>query len=164
MTLSLIVAVADNGVIGQHNGLPWRLPGDLQRFKALTLGKPMIMGRKTFDSIGKPLPGRASIVITRQANLELPGCTVVDSVPAALVAAGAAPEIMVIGGADIYRQSLPQAQRIYLTRVHATVEGDAVFPALNLTDWREVAREDYPADDRHVYAYSFIVLERRGSP
>ena len=162
--LSLIVAVADNGVIGQHNGLPWRLPGDLQRFKSLTLGKPIIMGRKTFDSIGKPLPGRASIVITRQTSLELPGCTVVDSLVAALAAAGAAPEIMVIGGADIYRQTLPQAQRIYLTRVHAAVEGDAVFPALNLTDWREVAREDYPADDRHVFAYSFIVLERRGSP
>ena len=136
----------------------------IKRFKSLTLGKPIIMGRKTFDSIGKPLPGRASIVITRQTSLELPGCTVVDSLVAALAAAGAAPEIMVIGGADIYRQTLPQAQRIYLTRVHAAVEGDAVFPALNLTDWREVAREDYPADDRHVFAYSFIVLERRGSP
>ncbi len=159
MSLSLIVAVADNGVIGQQNGLPWRLPEDLKRFKALTLGKPIIMGRKTFDSIGKPLPGRTNIVITRQGDLALPGCLVVDSLPAAIAAAGEVAEIMIIGGAEIYHQALPQAQRVYLTQVHAIVDGDATFPALNPMQWRELAREDYPADERHAYAYSFVILE-----
>ncbi len=161
MSLSLIVAVADNGVIGQRNGLPWRLPEDLKRFRTLTMGKPVIMGRKTFDSIGKPLPGRINIVITRQAGLSLPGCLVVDSLPAAIAAAGAVDEAMIIGGAEVYRQALPTAQRVYLTRVHAQVEGDACFPELNAQQWRELEREDYPADERHAYAYSFVILERQ---
>lgn len=161
MSLSLIVAVADNGVIGQQNGLPWRLPEDLKRFKALTMGKPIVMGRKTFDSIGKPLPGRTNIVITRQPELSLPGCVVVASLPAAIAAAGNAEEIMVIGGADIYRQALPAAQRVYLTQVHAQVEGDVSFPPLDARHWRELAREDYPADERHAHAYSFVILARQ---
>ena len=164
MNLSLIVAVADNGVIGQQNGLPWRLPEDLKRFKALTMGKPIVMGRKTFDSIGKPLPGRTNIVITRQSDMTIPGCVVVDSLPAAIVAAGEANEVMVIGGAEIYRQALPQARRVYLTQVHAQIQGDAYFPTLfsllNSARWRELSREDYSADERHAYAYSFLVLER----
>lgn len=159
MILSLIVAVANNGVIGQRNGLPWRLPEDLKRFKALTMGKPIIMGRKTFESIGKPLPGRTNIVITHQA-LSLPGCTVAPSLPAAIAVAGAVEEVMVIGGAEIYRQALPLAERVYLTEVHAEVVGDALFPALD-TQWRELAREDYPADERHAFAYSFVILTRR---
>ncbi|MGC3982195.1 MAG: type 3 dihydrofolate reductase [Steroidobacteraceae bacterium] len=158
--LSLILAVADNGVIGQQNGLPWRLPEDLKRFKQVTLGKPVIMGRKTFDSIGKPLPGRTNIVITRQPDLQLPGCTVVPSLPTALVAAGAVEEAMIMGGAEIYRQALPLAQRIYLTQVHAQIEGDAYFEALDAKQWQEIAREDYSADARHAHAYSFVVLER----
>ncbi|MGE0114283.1 MAG: type 3 dihydrofolate reductase [Steroidobacteraceae bacterium] len=160
MKLALIVAVADNGVIGQQNGLPWRLPGDLKRFKALTMGKPIIMGRKTFDSIGRPLPGRTNIVISRQSQLSLPGCTVVSSLPAALAAAGEVDEAIIIGGAEIYRQSLPLAGRIYLTQVHAAVTGDATFPALDTAQWRSIVREDYPADERHAHAYSFVTLER----
>ncbi len=163
MKLSLIVAVAENGVIGQQNALPWRLPEDLKHFKALTLGKPVIMGRKTFDSIGKPLPGRTNIVITRQSGLAIPGCVVVPSLPAALTAAGdaagGASEAMVIGGAEIYAQALPQAQRIYLTRVHADVTGDAFFPVLD-KQWQEVQSEEYVADERHAHAFSFVTLER----
>jgi dihydrofolate reductase len=167
--LALVVAVADNGTIGVRNGLPWRLPKDLQRFKALTLGKPIIMGRKTFESIGKPLPGRSNIVITRQPDLQLPGCIVVSSLAAAIRTAQtvghaadhpASDEVMVIGGAEIYRQALPQAARVYLTRVQATIAGDASFPDLNATEWREVACEECPADERHAYAYSFVVLDR----
>ncbi len=161
MSISLIVAVADNGVIGKQNGLPWRLPEDLRRFKALTLGKPIVMGRKTFESIGKPLPGRTNIVVTRQAELALPGCVVTGSLAAAVAAAGAAEEIMIIGGADIYRQALPLAQRVYLTEVHGAVDGDAGFPGLDAQQWRELAREDYPADERHAHAYSFVILERQ---
>lgn len=160
--LALVVAVADNGAIGVRNELPWRLPKDLQRFKALTLGKPIIMGRKTFESIGKPLPRRTNIVITRQTALEIPGCIVVSSLDAALRTAAECDggDIMIIGGADIYRQALPQAARIYLTRVHATIEGDTSFPLISVSDWRESLREDHPADERHAYAYSFVVLDR----
>ena len=164
MRVSLIVAVAEHGVIGQGNALPWRLPEDLKRFKALTMGKPIIMGRKTFDSIGKPLPGRTNIVVTRQAGLQLPGCTVVASLVEAISAASAirenmTDEIMIIGGAEIYRQALALAQRIYLTRVHAAIAGDARF-VIDESQWREIAREDYAADERHAHAYSFVVMER----
>jgi dihydrofolate reductase len=118
------------------------------------------MGRKTFESIGKPLPGRTNIVITRQTGLSLPDCVLVDSVPAAVTAAGEVNEIMIIGGGDIYRQALSQADRVQLTEVHATIDGDAFFPELNAKQWREIAREDYPADERHAHAYSFVTLER----
>lgn len=160
MKLTLIVAVADNGVIGRQNELPWRLPEDLKRFKALTMGKPIIMGRKTFDSIGKPLAGRTNIVVTRQSNLSLSGCVVVDSLTAALQAAGLAEEVMVIGGGEIYQQALLQAKCIELTEVHAAVDGDARFPALNTQQWREISREDHAADERHAHSYSFVTLER----
>jgi len=158
--LSVIVAVADNGVIGNGNQLPWRLPDDLKRFKALSLGKPIVMGRKTFDSIGRPLPGRLNIVISRQPGLEIPGCTVVTSIDAAIAAAQPAPEIVIVGGADIYRQALPEVQVIHLTRVHAHIEGDAVFPELQERQWREVAKEYHPADERHAHAFTFSTLER----
>ena len=159
MSISLIVAVAEQGVIGQENALPWRLPGDLKRFKALTMGKPIIMGRKTFDSIGRPLPGRTNIVITRQSGLQLPGCVVLGSLSEALSSVHA-DEYMVIGGAEIYRQVLPLAQRVYLTQVHANISGDAFFPALEPTQWHETYREDVPADEQNQYAHSFITLER----
>lgn len=158
--LSIIVAVADNGVIGNGNQLPWRLPDDLKRFKALSLGKPIVMGRKTFDSIGRPLPGRLNIVISRQPGLEIPGCTVVTSIDAAIAAAQPAPEIVIVGGADIYRQALPQVQVIHLTRVHAHIEGDVVFSQLKEHEWREVAKEYHPADERHAHAFTFSTLER----
>ena len=158
--LSIIVAVADNGVIGSGNQLPWRLPDDLKRFKALSLGKPIVMGRKTFDSIGRPLPGRLNIVISRQPGLEIPGCRVVASIDEALAAAQPAPEIVIVGGADIYRQILPKVQTIHLTRVHANIAGDVVFPELQEQQWREVAKEYHPADERHAHAFTFSTLER----
>ena len=160
--LSIIVAVADNGVIGSGNQLPWRLPDDLKRFKALSLGKPIVMGRKTYDSIGRPLPGRLNVVISRRPGLEIPGCTVVTSIDEAIAAAQPAPEVVIVGGADIYRQVLPQVQIIHLTRVHANVAGDVLFPQLQEHEWREVAKEYHPADERHAHAFTFSTLERVG--
>lgn len=159
--ITLIVAVADNGVIGRDNALPWHLPDDLKRFKRLTLGKPMIMGRKTFASIGRPLPGRQNIVVTRDANYLFPGVEVVHGVPAALAAAAGAPEVMVIGGADLFRLFLPLAGRIHLTRVHASPEGDVVWPALDLGQWEVTERESHDADERHACAMTFEVWEKR---
>jgi dihydrofolate reductase len=160
MRVSFVVAAAENGVIGHGNQLPWRLPDDLKRFKALTLGKPVLMGRKTFESIGKPLPGRTNIVISRRSGFMLPGCVVVNSLPQALAAAAGAQELAVIGGADIYAQALSSADVIHLTRVHANIPGDAVFPTLDATQWTERLIERHPADDRHAFAFSFIELER----
>ena len=158
--VSLLVAVAENGVIGRDNTLPWHLSDDLRRFKALTLGKPMLMGRKTFESIGKPLPGRTSLVLSRSRDWARPGATVVRSLEEALERAGAVPELVVIGGAEVYRLALPHAQRIYLTRVHAEIPGDTVLPPLDATAWRETEREFHAADARHAHAFTFIVLER----
>jgi len=158
--LALIVAAADNHVIGNANALPWRLPDDLKRFKTLTLGKPIIMGRKTFDSIGKPLPGRLNIIISRQPGLHIDGCTVASSLTDAIASAKQADELMVIGGAEIYRQALPVADHIYFTRVHAMVEGDARFPVLETGVWRLVEEEHHAADERHAHEFGFQVLER----
>jgi len=160
MLLSIIVAAAENGVIGQDNRLPWRLPDDLRRFKALSMGKPIIMGRRTFDSIGRSLPGRTNIVISGQAGLRIDGCIVVPSLEAAIEAASPAPEAVVIGGAQIYRQVLPRTDVVHLTRVHASVAGDVRFPELPSSHWQEVARERHDADDRHTYPFSFITLQR----
>ncbi len=160
MVVALIAAVADNGVIGIDNRLPWHLPGDLQWFKRQTLGKPIVMGRRTFQSIGRPLPGRENIVVSRDPDFRAAGCRVVGSLDEALEAASGAPEVMIIGGAELYRQTLPRAQRLYLTRVHANVEGDARFPEVDSSQWREVAREDHGADGRNPYDYSFVILER----
>jgi dihydrofolate reductase len=161
--LSLIVARADNGVIGRDNDLPWRLPADLKHFKRLTVGKPIIMGRKTFESIGKPLPGRHNIVVTRNAAWQAQGVTVVPNLAEAIAAAGFTPgarpeEIMVIGGAEIYAQALLFADRIYLTEVHAAPEGDTHFPALD-DRWHETARETHPPQGDQP-GYSFVTLER----
>jgi len=161
MRVSIVVAAAENGVIGTGNQMPWRLPDDLKRFKALTMGKPILMGRKTFESIGKPLPGRTNIVLSRRVGLTLPGCIVVNSIAQAIEAAADAAEFAVIGGAEIYSQALSSADVIYLTRVHATMTGDAVFPAIDPHDWVERRIERHPADERHAHAFSFIDLERR---
>ena len=160
-TITLIVAVADNGVIGRDNTLPWHLPDDLKRFKRLTMGKPIVMGRKTFDSIGKPLPGRQNIVVTRDTNYRRDGVTAVHDADAALRAAGAVPEIMVIGGAEIFRTLLPRAGRVHLTRVHGNIDGDVVWPALDERAWRVVERESHSADERHAWPMTFEVWERR---
>lgn len=156
--IELVVAAARNGVIGRDNGLPWRLPEDLKRFKALTMGHPILMGRKTFASIGKPLPGRKNIVLTRDASFEPEGVCVVHSWDDALLAADGL-TLMVIGGAEIYALALPQADRIHLTEVDADVEGDAHFPSLD-GRWREVAREVHPIDERHAFGMAFVTLDR----
>ncbi len=164
--LALIVAAAENGVIGRNNALPWRLPEDLRYFKRVTMGKPIIMGRKTFESIGKPLPGRTNIVITRNPAFHAEGVNVVSSLEAALELAqhialiDGAQEVVVIGGAEIYQAALPQADRLYLTEVHASVEGDAVLPAIDWSQWREVSRERHAAQPPNDYDYSFVCYER----
>lgn len=154
--LSLVVAVADNGVIGVQNRLPWRAPADLARFKQLTMGKPMIMGRKTFDSLGRVLPGRPHVVITRQKNMRLPEqCYVVHSLAEAIAIAqtltDASGEMMVIGGADIYAQALELANRVYLTRVHLAPEGDAFFAALNEKQWQISETAEAPGEPACTY-------------
>lgn len=158
--VSLVVAVSENGVIGRDNALPWHLPEDLRRFKALTMGKPMLMGRRTFESIGRPLPGRTSLVLTRDPAWSAPGVIVVRSVEEALQRVSGAPELAVIGGEAVFRQTLPLASRIYLTRVHAQVEGDVRFPELDPRQWREVECSVHPADERHPYPMTFVTLER----
>jgi dihydrofolate reductase len=159
--LTLIVAVADSGVIGRDNTLPWHLPEDLKRFKRLTMGKPIVMGRKTYESIGKPLPGRHNIVVTRDANYRRDGITIVHSAEAALQAAGDVPEVMVIGGAELFQTLLPRAGRLHLTRVHGNIEGDVMWPALDDREWAVVERESHAADDRHAYPMTFEVWEKR---
>ena len=160
MKISMVVAMDARGVIGRDNGLPWHLPADLQHFKRTTMGKPILMGRKTHESIGRPLPGRTNIVITRDSGYQADGCVVVHSIDAALEAAGDQDEIMVIGGAEFYRQVLPRTDTIYLTRIHESFDGDTRFPDLNAADWREVERSDQVADARNLHDYSFIRLDR----
>lgn len=161
--ISIIVAVAENRVIGSDNRLPWHLPDDLKRFKALSLGKPIVMGRRTFESIGKPLPGRTNIVVSRQPGLAITGTVVAASLDAALAAAGAVHETVIIGGAEIFRQALPRTDTIHLTRVHARVPGDIVFPEIDPAQWRESAVEHHAADERHQYAFTFVTLQRAAS-
>ena len=155
MTISLILARADNGVIGSNGGLPWRLPADLKRFKALTMGKPMIMGRKTFESFPAPLPGRRHIVLTRDPAWRADGAEVARSVDEALALAGG--EAMVIGGAEVFAPFADRADRVELTEVHVDAQGDVTVP--RFTGWRETAREDYAAEGERP-AYSFVTLER----
>lgn len=165
--VALILARADNGVIGRAGGLPWHLSGDLRFFKAQTLGKPVVMGRKTYQSIGKPLPGRPNLVITRDAAFRADGVEVFADVEAALAraqelaAASGAEEVMVIGGGQIYRRTLAAARRIYLTEVHAEPEGDTRFPDLDPAEWREIRRDPPVAGGEGQPAYSIVVLERR---
>ncbi|MBM4217254.1 MAG: dihydrofolate reductase [Gammaproteobacteria bacterium] len=162
--LTLIVAVADNGVIGLEGGLPWKLSEDLRRFKQRTLGRPVVMGRKTWESFGRPLPGRTNIVVTRRTGytVDSPGVIVVRNLDSAIEAAGEVEEIMIIGGAEIYALALPRAELVELTRVYATVEGDTLFPAMPPEDWQEIACTEYPADERNQYSMSFVTLQRRG--
>jgi dihydrofolate reductase len=162
--VSILVAAAANGVIGRDNRLPWRLPEDLAHFKRLTLGHPVIMGRRTFESIvaalGKPLPGRTSIVVTREPGRSLPGALTVGSLEAAIAAAGDASEVFVIGGAEIYRLALKFADRVYLTRIEAAFVGDATFPPLDPGQWREVSREAHPPAGERAFGFAFIRLDR----
>jgi dihydrofolate reductase len=163
MIKSLVVARARNGVIGRNNQLPWKLPADLAYFKRVTLGHPVIMGRRTWESIGKPLPGRHNIVVTRNAGYRAEGATVVGSLAEALRAAGEVEEACVIGGTSLFAESLPIADRIHLTEVDADVPGDTFFPPFDRSEWeeREVARQG--RDERHEYPFRILVLERRGA-
>ena len=160
MIISIVVAASINNVIGVQGQLPWRLSGDLKRFKALTMGKPIVMGRRTWESIGRALPGRQNIVITRQTGFRADGCDVVASTDAAIDAAGDVEEVMIIGGGEIYRQFLPLADRIYLTRVKVELQGDADFPPLDEGEWTVAAEEDYDADASNEYAVSYLLLTR----
>ncbi len=150
----------ENRLIGVDGGLPWKLSNDLKQFKRLTVGKVVLMGRKTWQSLGRPLPDRENWVLTRDASFRADGARVFGELADAVREAGDR-ELMVIGGAEIYREALPIATRIFLTRVHAKVKGDTWFPELDVAAWRETAREDHPADDRHAHAYSFVTLERK---
>ncbi len=161
MKISLIVAASANGVIGASGELPWHLPDDFRFFKQVTMGKPIVMGRRTWESIGRPLPGRQNIVITRQSGYEATGASVVDSPEAAVEAAEGADEIMIIGGGEIYRRFLPLADRVYLTRVEADVEGDTFFPTLGEAEWTVESSERHEADERHAYAFTFRTYRRR---
>jgi dihydrofolate reductase len=160
MRINLIVAASANNVIGIDGDLPWRLPDDLQRFKSITMGHPIVMGRLTWESIGRPLPGRQNIVLTRNAGYSAPGCDVVSSPEAAVECAGDAPQLMIIGGGHLYSAFLPLARRIYMTRVHVDLDGDAFFPELTEADWQETSREAHDADNRHPHAFDFITLDR----
>jgi dihydrofolate reductase len=161
VTISLVVAVAENGVIGRANALPWRLSADLRRFKELTMGHTVIMGRKTFESIGKGLTGRRNLVVSRNPEFRPEGATRVPSLEAAFEAAGPTGEVFVIGGSDIYRQAMPLAEKIFLTLVHAAPEGDAHFPLPDSAQWALVSTELHGADDRNEFATEFRVYQRR---
>jgi dihydrofolate reductase len=162
MLISLIAALDRNRLIGADGRLPWHLPADLARFKRLTLGKPVLMGRRTFESIGRALPGRHNIVVSGDPGFIAEGCTVVHGLDAGFLAAGSAPELMVIGGASIYAQGLSRAERMYLTLVDAELEGDVFFPTWPPDEWRETGRETHAADGGNEYGYSFVTLERVG--
>lgn len=162
MIISLIVAMDQNRVIGLNNQTPWRLPADLKYFKKTTMGKPIIMGRKTYESIGRPLPGRKNIIVTRNRHFKAEGCIVVHSIEDALSAAGEG-EVMVIGGAQLYEQLLPVADRLYVTLLETQFEGDTYFPEIDDEDWLEISREENKPSADIPFQYSFIVLERRKS-
>jgi len=162
--ISLVAALSENRVIGKDNRLPWHLPDDMKHFREITEGKPIIVGRKTFESIGKPLPNRTNIVLVREKDSSIPGCVTVHSIEEALEAAKDAKEVVVIGGASVYKQFLEQRliDRMYLTIVHDNVEGDAYFPEFNLANWEETQHIHHPADEKHPHEFSFVTLERRG--
>ena len=160
MRLSIVVAMDDNRLIGSKNQLPWHLPADLAYFKKLTTGKSILMGRKTYDSIGRPLPNRRNIVITRNANISIPGCEVVSSIDHALELTKDDPEVMVIGGASLCEQLLPKINRLYITKIDGEFEGDVFFPKYDDFDWLEVSCESHPKDNSNAYSYKFIVLDR----
>ncbi len=164
MTLSLIVAAAENGVIGRDNDLPWSLPDDMQFFRETTKGKTVITGRKNHEAMGRLLPGRRTIIITRQPDYVVEGAEVVHSLEEALEGIGETDdEIFVIGGGEVYRQALPKADRVYLTRIHAAIDGDVTFPDLPEGEWKCVSEEHHPVDDRHAHSFTFQVFERKSS-
>lgn len=159
MIISMIAAMANDRIIGKDNEMPWHLPADFVWFKRCTMGKPVVMGRKTYASIGRPLPGRQNIVISRDPDLKIEGVDVVSSVEAALAQAGDAEEVMIIGGGSIYQTCLPRADKLYLTYINAELDGDTRFPDWG-RDWSETHREHYSADEKNQYDMDFVVLEK----
>lgn len=157
--ITLIAARARNGVIGRNNQIPWKIPGELAYFKRMTMGNPIVMGRKTWESIGRPLPSRRNVVVTRNRNYTAPGAEVVNSLDDALALADQADEVFVIGGAELYIEAMPRAGRVLLTEIDADFEGDTFFPPLD-TSWREVERETHPSTDDRPFDFSFVVYER----
>ncbi|MFD0940833.1 dihydrofolate reductase [Pedobacter boryungensis] len=159
--ISIVVAISENNAIGKDNQLLWHLPADLKHFKEITTGGTIIMGRKTYDSIGKPLPNRRNIVITRKTDLEIPGVEVVNSLQEALSLCTQENEVYIIGGAEIYKHALTLTNRIYLTTVHQSYEADAFFPELPQNEWQEINQEYHKADEKNSVAYTFSTLERK---
>ncbi|KJG59227.1 type 3 dihydrofolate reductase [Photobacterium kishitanii] len=159
MKISMIAAMAHDRIIGNDNSMPWHLPADFTWFKRCTLGKPIVMGRKTFESIGRPLPGRLNIVISRNPHFSAEGITVVNDIAAAKLVAGDVPELMIIGGGSIYQACLPIADRLYLTFIDADLQGDTQFPEWG-DHWQVVTKEHYNSDDKNAYAMEFVILER----
>lgn len=162
MKISMIAAMTDDRVIGIKNTLPWKLPNDMKWFRQNTLGKPIVMGRKTFESFGaKPLPGRTNIIITRDQSYTAEDSVVVYSIDEALKAAGDVEEVMIIGGASFYEQMLPKADRLYLTFVHAEIEGDAWFPEFDLNEWNEIESIEHDMDEKNAYPHKFVIFDRK---
>ncbi len=159
--VSIVVAAAENNAIGGDNRLLWHLPNDLRFFKRITSGHPIVMGRKTYESVGKPLPNRRNIIITRQAGYSVEGADVVGSLADALALCESEPTVFIVGGGEIYRQAMPVVDRVYLTRVHASVAGDAFFPDLEPQEWELVSAEAHASDERHAFAYTFEVYDRK---
>ena len=161
--IAFVVAMNENRLIGRDNDLPWRLPDDMGWFRRQTMGKPCIMGRKTYDSLPdrfRPLPGRLNIVVTRNREYEAPGAVVIHSIGDAIKAAGDVEEIAIIGGAEIFRRFLPIADRLYLTQIHGTAEGNVYFPQFEMDDWDEIFRQEHLADERHRFAFTWLILDR----
>ena len=164
MKISVIAAMSQNRVIGRDGSLPWHLPTDLARFKSITTGHTVIMGRKTYESVGKPLPNRRTIIITRNNDYQCAGVFIAHSLDEALDHAAHEDEIFILGGETVYRIALPRADRLYLTIIHATIEGDTYFPNLDFDDWKLVEDERHEIDERHAYAFSFRRYERASTP
>jgi len=161
MRISIIAAVAKNGVMGKNNSLPWNLPSDMKKFKELTMGKPVIMGRKTFESIGKPLAGRVNIILTRNSDFNAEGVAIVHSPEEALQLVADHSEAMVIGGESVYGQFLPHASRIYLTKIDSDFDGDSFFPPMDLSSWIEVSRETREPDEKNAHRHTFFVYDKK---
>jgi len=161
MIVSSIVAIAENHGIGKNNGLLWRLPADLKHFKDITTGHPVIMGRKTFESVGKPLPNRRNIIVTRNTELEIPGAEVVNTIAAALALCEGTEEVFIVGGAEIYKMAMPFTDKIYLTVVHGTFDADTFFPPIDPDLWKETDAISYEPDEKNAYAYTFSTLLRK---
>ena len=159
-TISLIAALSKNHVIGKDNQLPWHLPNDFDYFKSSTLNKPIVMGRKTFESLGKPLPKRRNVIITRQTDFQINDCEVFSTIDAALDALADEPEIMIIGGATIYEQTIDRADYLYLTIVDAEINGDTYFPKWHDTDWQVISEKPHTADAQHAFSYTFLILKK----